>query len=88
MKMHKIVLESSNIINRSNYEYLKSVIADMGQKAAPLREKFEKCSKLCELYSEITKTYYEISKGDYISRLIEEQRKTADAEGKKTYRIT
>ena len=84
MKMHRTVLESNNILSRSDYEYLKSVVADTQKKAAPLKENFEKCSILCELYSEIAKTYYEISKGDYIARLVEEQRKTADAEKRKT----
>ncbi len=76
LKMHKTVLESNNIVNRSDYEYLKSVVADMQKKAAPLKENFERCSKLCELYSEIAKTYYEISKGDYIARLVEEELKS------------
>ncbi len=88
LKMHKTVLEGSNITSLSDYEYLKSVIVDTQKKTAPLKENFERCRQLYELYSEIAKTYYEISKGDYISRLIEEQRKTTDAEGKKTYRIT
>ena len=80
LKMHKTVLESNNIVNRSDYEYLKSVITDTQKKAAPLKKNFERCSQLYELYSEIAKTYYEISKGDYISRLVEEQRKTVDAD--------
>ena len=74
LKMHKTVLTSNNIVSRSDFEYLKSVVADTQKKAAPLKENFEKCSKLCELYSEIAKTYYEISKGDYISRLIKEKK--------------
>ena len=63
LKMHKTVLESNNIVSRSDYEYLKSIVADTQKKAAPFKENFERCSKLCELYSEIAKTYYEISKG-------------------------
>jgi len=84
LKMYKTVLESNNITTRSDYEYLKSVVADTQKKTAPLKENFEKCSRLCELYSEIAKTYYEISRGDYISRLVDEQRRTIDAEQKKT----
>ncbi|GEM_PF-1992409 len=74
LKMYKPVLESNNISSRSDYEYLKSVISDTKQKAAPLKENFEKCSKLYELYPDIAKTYYEISRGDYFSRLVEEYR--------------
>ena len=76
LKMHKTVLESNNIVSRSDFEYLKSVIAETKKKAASLNESFERCRQLYELYSEITKTYNEISKGDYISRLLEEELKS------------
>ena len=76
LKMYKPILERNNITSRSDYEYLKSVIADTKQKSAPLKENFERCSRLYELYSEIAKTYYEISKGDYIARLVEEELKS------------
>ncbi len=86
LKMYKTVLESNNITTRSDYEYLKSVVADTQKKTAPLKENFEKCIRLCELYSEIAKTYYEISRGDYISQLVEEKRRVDDMERKKTDR--
>ena len=82
IKMYKPVLESKNIVSRSDLEYLRSVVADTEQKDAPLKENFEKCSRLYELYSEIAKTYYEISRGDYISRLVEEKRRTNEIEQK------
>ena len=83
IKMYKPVLESNNVTSRSDFEYLKSVVADTEQKTAPLKENFEKCSRLYDLYSEIAKTYYEISQGDYISRLVEEQQKAMQAEQNK-----
>ena len=76
LKMYKPILERNNITSRSDYEYLKSVIADTKQKSAPLKENFERCRQLYELYSEISKTYYEISKGDYIAWLVEEELKS------------
>lgn len=79
LKMYKPILERSNITSRSDYEYLKSVISDTKQKAALLKENFEKCSGLYDLYSEISKTYYKISQGDYISRLVEEERKNRES---------
>lgn len=79
LKMYKTVLESNNITSYSDYEYLKSVVADTEQKAAPLKENFKKCSRLYDIYSEITKTYYEISREDYISRLIEEEQKRCES---------
>ena len=82
LKMYKTVLESNNIKTHSDYEYLKSVVADTQKKAAPLKENFEKCNRLCELYSEIAKTYYEISQRDYISRLVDEERQDKDRNGR------
>ncbi len=76
LKMHKTVLEGSNISSRSDFEYLKSVIVDTQKKTAPLKENFERCRQFCDLYSEIAKTYYEISKGDYITRLVDEELKS------------
>lgn len=86
LKMNKPVLDSNNIISRSDFEYLKSVIDDTEPKAAHLKENFEKCSRLYELYADIAKTYYEISRGDYISRLVEEKRRVDDMERKKLNR--
>lgn len=87
LKMYKTVLESNNIKSRSDYEYLKSVVADTQKKAVPLKENFEKCSRLCELYSEIAKTYYEISREDYISRLVEEERQNRECDSRSNKRI-
>lgn len=86
LKMYKPILERSNITSRSDYEYLKSVIDDTKQKTAPLKENFEKCSRLLEVYSEIAKTYYEISQGDYINKLIEQQQQEKDAPTKRPHR--
>lgn len=87
VKMYRTVLESNNIQSRSNYDYLKNVISENTQKTAPLKEKFERCRQLCELYSGIAKTYYEISRGDYISRLVEEERQNRERNGRANKRI-
>lgn len=39
LKMYKPVLESNNITSRPDFEYLKSVVADTEQKAAPPQRK-------------------------------------------------
>ena len=60
--------------SRSDLDYLKVVIADVEKKSAPI-EAHNKCASLLKEYSDITTTYKEISQGDYISKLIEQQRK-------------
>ena len=74
-KMYRESLAQNNIESRSDYDYLKTVIVETEQKAAPIREKYNKCANLLREYSEIADTYREISQGDYISKLIEQQRK-------------
>ena len=83
IKMYKTVLESNNIRSRSDYDYLKKVNSEAEQKAAPLKEQFERCRQLYDLYSEIAKTYHEISQGDYISRLVEEERQSRERNNRK-----
>lgn len=61
LKMYKPVLESNSIVSRSNYDYLKNVVSETALKSATLKGKFERRRQLCELHSEIAKTYYNIS---------------------------
>ena len=75
VKMYRETLAQNNIESRSDYDYLKTVIAETEQKAAPIGEHYNKCANLLREYSEIADTYREISQGDYISKLIEQQRK-------------
>lgn len=82
LKMYKTVLESNNIQSRSDYEYLKTVVADTQKKTTLIKENFEKCRRLCDIYSEIAKTYYEITREDYISRLAKEKRLSYDTRQK------
>lgn len=85
--MYRTVLENHNIRSRSDYDDLKNVISETAQKSALLKEKFERCKQLCELYSDISKTYYDISQGDYISRLVEEERQNRERNGRTNKRI-
>ena len=74
-ELYKETLSHQNIEGVSDYEYLKGVIAETEQKAAPIREQYNRCATLLKEYSDISATYNEISQGDYISKLIEQQRK-------------
>ena len=74
-EMYRETLAKQNIESTSDYEYLKDIIIEMEQKAVPIREHYNKCAALLQEYSDISATYNEISQGDYISKLIEQQRK-------------
>ena len=74
-KMYRETLAQKNIVSRSDLDYLKGVITEMEQKAAPIKVHYNKCAELLCEYSDISETYNQISQGDYISKLIEQQRK-------------
>ena len=75
LKMCRETIAKNNIKSGSDYDYLKTVISETEQKAAPIKEHYNRCANLLRDYSEIADTYREISQGDYISKLIEQQRK-------------
>ena len=74
-EMYKETLAKQNIESTSDYEYLKGIIIETEQKAAPIKAHYNKCAALLQEYSDIATTYNEISQGDYISKLVEQQRK-------------
>ncbi|MBD5128780.1 MAG: hypothetical protein HDT43_02475 [Ruminococcaceae bacterium] len=75
VEMYRETLAQKNIESRSDLDYLKGVIVETEHKAAPVRAHYNKCASLLKEYSDIVDTYNEISQGDYISKLIEQQRK-------------
>ena len=75
LEMYRETLIRNNVQSQADFEFLKGVIAETEQKAAPVRAHYKKCTDLFREYSEIADTYREISQGDYISKLIEQQRK-------------
>ncbi len=72
-EMYKETLTQKNIESCSDLDYLKGVISETEQKAAPIKEHYNRCASLLKEYSDIATTYEEISQGDYISKLIEQQ---------------
>ena len=74
-EMYRVSLAQQNIQTEDDYEYLKDVISETENKTAPLREHYSKCAILLKEYSDISATYNDISQGDYIRKMIEQQRK-------------
>ena len=74
-EMYRVALAQQNIESASDYEYLKGIILETEQKAALIKAYYNKCAELLKAYSDISETYETILKGDYISRLIEQQKK-------------
>ena len=74
LKICRQTLDSNNISDRADYDRLKAVQQETDKKIAALKTSFENCKQIYDVYSDIAKTYYDISKGDYISRLIEQEK--------------
>lgn len=78
LKMHKAVMDKYIITCRENLESIRKLHDDAAKKAAALYEQFDNCKKLYDVYADIADTYYKISKGDYISNLIEEKKREGE----------
>ena len=76
-------MERSNIHDRSDYDLLKDQTYRLQSKINSLKDTLEKTRQQYDVYCDISKTYSEISKSDYISNLIEEQCKRLEKVKKK-----
>lgn len=83
----KQAISGHNIQTRSDLEQLKSTSQETAKKIALLKENFEKCRRLYEVYSDIAHTYYDISSGDYISRLVAEEQQKREREAQQNKSI-
>lgn len=75
LKICRQSLQNNNISDHSDFERLKAVRTETDKKIAALKKTFEDCEGMYEVYKDIANTYYAIAKGDYISKLVEEERK-------------
>ena len=73
-------INGSNIQNRTDLERIKSVKQETDKKIAALKYSFENCKQLYDVYTDIASTYYQISNGDYISKLVEEEKRRLERE--------
>ena len=68
-------VENHNIHSEDDVDRLKTTLRESDKKLNEMREKLKRCQQLYAVYSDIAKTYREISKGDYISNLVQEKQK-------------
>ena len=68
-------MENNNITSADQIGYLKNILQEKTERQAALKEDFNCCQQLYAVYSDISKTYREIIKGDYISNLVQEKQK-------------
>ena len=73
---------NNNINVREDFDRLNALLKETGKKIAALKTDFENCKQLYVVYADIAKTYDEISMGDYVSKLVEEERRKHLHKGK------
>lgn len=83
MSVFKASLHENGIYSPADMDKLKHDTESQGKKIAALKEKLEGYKHRYDVYSDIAKTYWEISQGDYISKLAEEERQRREQAAKK-----
>ncbi|MBR1383906.1 MAG: relaxase/mobilization nuclease domain-containing protein [Ruminococcus sp.] len=74
MTVYRQAMDSNNILTLADIDRLQERTEKLNKKISALKENLEGCRQRYEVYSDIAKTYAKISKGDYISKMVEEER--------------
>ena len=83
MAVCKQAMERNEIFNAADADDLRERVNSLAKRIGGMKESLEKCRQQYEVYSDIRDTYYKILKGDYLSNLIEEERKRREQVKKK-----
>ncbi len=82
----KSTLHENGVYSSADVDELRNDTESMGKRIAALKDKLENCRQRYDVYSDIAKTYGEISKGDYIGKLVEEEKQRREQATKKNKR--
>ncbi len=79
-------IEQNNIHSKADIDHLRNQVYRLQTRINALKDTLEKTRQRYDVYCDIANTYGEISKGDYISNLVEEERKRQEQIKKKNKR--
>ena len=82
LKMCGSLAERCNIHSRDELQRVEKLRKDTSEKVKCLTEQMNNCKKLYDVYADIAETYRKISKGDYISNLINEKKQQDEMKSK------
>ncbi len=82
----KQAMERNDILNSADVDTLRRNLNSLSKRISSMKESLGKCRQQYEVYSDIRDTYYKISKGDYLSNLVEEECKRREQTKKKLKR--
>ena len=86
MTVCRQAMDSNDIHTLADIDRLREKTENLNQKTSALKENLEGCKKKYDVYMDIYTTCNEISKGDYLSRLVEEEKKHREKNKKKKSR--
>ena len=82
-KVNRDAMMSNGILSCADYDTLSNNVQSLSRKISARKDSLDKTRQRYDVYCDIDKTYGEISKPDYMSRLVEEERKRREQLKKK-----
>ena len=73
-------VQNNGIKEKADLDRLRAKLQETEKLTISVKEQLKKCQQSHMVYSDIAKSYREISQGDYISKLVAEERKRQAAE--------
>lgn len=86
LKIFSQTAERIHVSDESGIERVRALKTNVDKKVEALAAEFHNLDERYATYSEIVKTYYEISLGDYISKLVEQERQRQEKEKEKNHK--
>ncbi len=83
LTVYRQAMDSNNIHSLADIDRLREKTENLSKKISALKENLEGCRQRYDVYSDIAKTYADISQGDYISKMVEEEKQRREQESHK-----
>lgn len=83
MTVCRQAMDSNDIRTLADIDRLREKTEKLNKKISALKENLEGCRQRYDVYSDIAKTYADISQGDYISKMVEEEKQRREQMVKK-----
>lgn len=87
MTICRQAMDSNDIHTFADIDRLRERTEILSKKISALKDNLEGCRQRYDVYSDIAKTYGEISRGDYISNLMEEEKRRREKDTKKKRKL-
>ena len=87
MAICRQAMDNNDVHTLEDIDRLRERTENLSKKISALKENLEGCRQRYDVYSDISKTYGEISRCDYISNLMEEEKRRREKDTKKKRKL-